>query len=366
MNVRIESIETQLVHLPLAGGGWGDAISRTTHIDLVVMDVTTDTGLKGTGFTHTSGVGSASIKGLIDRDIVPFVIGAEAAPRALWQKVWMHIHWMGGGGVTTMALAALDIALWDLIAKESKQPLTAMLGGQCVDRVPAYASGIDLNKSADELIAEVNDWKRRGFRAFKVKVGKPDIAEDVERLTKVREAAGSLPVMIDANQGWDIAKAMRAINAYEHLSPYWVEEPLLADDVVGHARLKQLVRSPIAAGENVYTIQQFNDFLTRGALDYVQADICRVGGITPFMEIAALARAWNIPVAPHFMMELSGQVLCCLPNAHILEHIDGGSLTELNALTTPFRIADGYYVPPKRIGHGIEFDRDYLAKHRIG
>lgn len=135
--------------------------------------------------------------------------------------------------------------------------------------------------------------------------------------------------------------------------------------MVGHARLKQLVRSPIATGENVYTIQQFNDFLMRGGLDYLQADLCRVGGITPFMEIAALARAWNIPMAPHFMMELTGQVLCCLPNAHILEHIDGGSLTELNALTTPFHIVNGDYTPPNRIGHGIEFDRSYLSKHEV-
>lgn len=363
--MKIKSIETQLVSLPLAGGGWGDAISRTTHIDLAIMDVTTDTGITGTGFTHTSGVGSTSIKSLIDRDIVPFVIGKEAMPRALWQKTWMHIHWMGGGGVTTMALAALDIALWDVVAKAAKLPLTTVLGGQCIDRVPAYASGINLNKTPDELVEQIQGWKKRGFRAFKVKVGKPDIEEDVARLTVMREAAGPLPLMIDANQGWDFPKAMRAINAYEHLSPYWVEEPLLADDVAGHARLKQAVRSPIATGENVYTIQQFNDFLMRGALDYVQADICRVGGITPFMEIAALARAFNIPMAPHFMMELTGQVLCCLPNAHILEHIDGGSLTELNALTTPFHIADGYFAPPSRIGHGIEFDRDYLRKHVV-
>jgi L-alanine-DL-glutamate epimerase-like enolase superfamily enzyme len=364
--LRIKSVSTVLASLPLAGEGWGDAISRTTHIDMIVTDVTTDTGLVGTGFSHTSGVGSTAIKALIDREIAPFVIGAEASPRGLWHRTWMHVHWMGGGGVSTMALAALDIALWDLVAKECKQPLTTILGGQCQDRVLAYASGINLHKSAEEVVEQVRGWKANGFRAFKVKVGKPDIEEDVERLTKVREAAGRLPVMIDANQGWDLAKAMRAINAYQHLSPYWVEEPLLADDVVGHARLKQLVRSPIAIGENVYTIQQFNDFLTRGACDYVQADICRVGGITPFLEIAALARAWNVPVAPHFMMELSGQILCCLPNGHILEHIDGGSLTELSALTEPMRIVDGYFTPPKRIGHGIEFDRAYLKKHAIG
>jgi L-alanine-DL-glutamate epimerase-like enolase superfamily enzyme len=123
------------------------------------------------------------------------------------------------------------------------------------------------------------------------------------------------------------------------------------------------VRTPLAIGENIYTIQQFNDFLSRGAVDYVQADLCRVGGITPYLEIAA--RAWNVPLAPHFMMEITGQVLCCLPNAHILESIDGGSLADLRAITEPIRIVDGYYVPPQRIGHGIEFDRAYLKTHRL-
>jgi L-alanine-DL-glutamate epimerase-like enolase superfamily enzyme len=364
--VKITQVKSQLASLPLPEGPWGDSIHRVTHIEIIVTDVTTDTGLTGTGFSHTSGVGGTTIKALIDQDLGPYVIGSEVAPRALWHRCWKHVHDIGGGGVSTMALAALDIALWDLLAKEVKQPLTKILGGKDKDRVLAYASGINLNKSVKELVEQVRGWKKAGFKAFKVKVGKPDIEEDVERLTKVREVAGRLPVMIDANQGWDIGKATRAINAYERLSPTWVEEPLLCDDVEGHARLKRLVRSPIAIGENVYTIQQFNDYLSRGACDFVQADIVRVGGITPYFDIAALARAWGVPLAPHFMMELTGQVLCCLPNAYILENIDGGSLSDLKALKEPIKIVDGYFTPPaNKIGHGIEFDRAYLKKHEV-
>ena len=364
--MRIASVETQLARLPLPRGPWGDTIHHVTHIEIVVTDVTSDSGLVGTGFTHTSGVGGETLATMLRRDIGPHVIGAEVAPRALWHTTWKHLRDLGGGGATTTALAALDIALWDLVAREARQPLTAMLGGRQHARVPAYASGINLNKPVDELLDQVRGWIADGFRAFKVKVGKPEIEEDVERLTKVKELTGRRPLMVDANQGWDIGKATRAINAYAPMGPTWVEEPLPCDDIDGHAKLRRLVTSPIAIGENVYTIQQFNQYLAAGACDFVQADICRVGGITPYLDIAALARAWNVPLAPHFMMELTGQVLCCLPNAYILENIDGGSLTDLGALTRPIRIVDGWYAPPGGIGHGIEFDRDALRRHAAG
>ena len=363
--MKITAVNSQLARLPLQYGEWGDTFHRVTHIEIIVTDVTTDTGLTGTGFSHTSGVGGLTLKSLIDRDLGPFVIGREVAPRPLWHECWNHVRDLGAGGFTTTAMAAIDIALWDLLAKEVGKPLTHILGGKCREKVLTYASGINLNKSADELVDQVKGWKKDGFKAFKVKVGKPEIDEDVERLTKVREVAGRLPVMVDANQGWNIGHAARAINAYQHLSPHWIEEPMLADDIDGHAKLRQLVTSPIAIGENVYTIQQFNQYLARDACDFIQADIVRVGGITPYLDIAGLARAWNVPLAPHFMMELTGQVLCCLSNGYILENIDGGSLTDLRALTIPFKIVDGYYTPPTRPGHGIEFDRAYLKQHAV-
>jgi len=361
--VRIEAVETQLARLPLSSP-WRDAIQDVTHIEVVVTDVTTDSGLTGTGFSYTGGVGGRTLKAMLDHDIAAFVIGQPAAPRGLWHKCWHHLHNMGGGGVTTTALAALDIALWDLAAKDAGKSLVALLG-PCRERILAYASGINLNKSEAELVEQVRGWQAAGFKAFKIKVGKPEIAEDVERLAKVREVAGRLPVMVDANQGWDIGHAARAIDAFAPLAPHWVEEPLLADDVEGHARLRRLVPCPLAIGENVYTLQQFNHYLARGACDFVQADVVRVGGITPYLEIAALARAWGVPLAPHFMMELSGQLLCCLPNAHILENIDGGSLSDLEALAEPIRIEDGWFTPPDVPGHGILFDRDRLAAYAV-
>jgi L-alanine-DL-glutamate epimerase-like enolase superfamily enzyme len=362
--LRIEAVTTQLARLPLLGGSWSDQIRNVSHIETIVTDVVADSGLVGTGFAYTSGIGGTAVRALIEAELAPFVTGKEASPRGRWHEAWMHVHDMGGGGVSTMALATIDIALWDLLAKQAGMALVELLG-RCRQRIPAYASGINLQKSEDELLEQVRRWKAEGYRAFKVKVGRPEIEEDVERLRRVKEITGRLPLMVDANQGWDFAKAARAITAFEPLALHWVEEPLLSDDVEGHARLRRLVRTPIASGETVCTLQQFKDYLSRGACDFVQADIVRVGGITPYLEIAALARAFGIPIAPHFVMELSGQVLCSLPNAHILEAIEGGSFSELNALVEPMPVVDGWFTPPSVPGHGIEFDREYLKRHAV-
>ncbi len=361
--MRIEAVETQHARLPLPGGAWGDTIHHVTHLEVILAEVRTDNGLVGTGFTYTSDVGGHCIRAMIDHDLARVLVGEPVSPRGLWHKCVSQLQDMGSGAAT-MALAATDIALWDLAAKEVQKPLVDLLG-RSRDRVQVYASGINLNKPLDALLDQARGWKAKGYRAFKVKVGKPDIAEDVERLTKLRELLGPLPLMVDANQGWDIGHAARAVNAFEGLDLHWVEEPLPRDDVVGHARLRRLVRSPIATGENIYTIRQVNDYLTRGACDFMQADVCRVGGITAYLDIAALARAWNVPLAPHFMMEISGQLLCCLPNGHIVENIDGGSFTDIKALAEPIQVQDGFFVASDRIGHGIVFDRDFLAQHAV-
>ena len=365
--MRIKEVKTRHASLPLPRGPWGDTIHHVTHIEIILVEIAADNGLTGTGVSHTSGVGGASLRALIERDLAPFVIGREAAPRALWQACWDHVHDMGGGGVTTTAIAAIDIALWDLLARSCRQPLATMLGGRIRDEVLAYASGINLNKSLDELLDQVRGWLADGYLAFKVKVGNPDIGEDVERLSKIRELIGNRPLMVDANQGWTFAHAARAIKAFEPLSIYWVEEPLPCDDVEGYGRLRRLGPTPIAGGENVYTIQQFQHYLAVGGIDFVQADLVRVGGITPYMEIAALARAHNRPMAPHFMMELSGQVLCTLANGHIVENIDGGSLSDLGALEvdgeTP-GIVDGHFRPNTKPGHGLTFDLEAFERHK--
>ncbi|CAD5142085.1 Mandelate racemase/muconate lactonizing enzyme family protein [Microbacterium sp. Nx66] len=360
--MKIESIDLQLSRIPLPKGPWGDQIHRVTHIEIVLADITTDTGLVGTGFSHTSGVGGQMMMAAL-RELIPTLIGREVNPRAVWQHSWQHLRDNGPGGTTTLALAAIDVALWDLLGLHYQQPLAKLLG-QVRDRVALYGSGINLNLSAEEVVEQVKEWKADGYAAGKVKVGKPDLEEDVYRLTKIREAVGEYPLMVDANQGWTYGEAVRAVTRFRDLNLYWVEEPLRVDDVASHARLRARSPIPIGLGENVYTLQQFNQYLLADACDFIQADVGRVGGITPYMDIAALGRAYNAPMTPHFVMELTANVLCAVPNALFGEMTDGGTLTDLGVIV-PQRPQNGFFVPTGAPGNGLEYDRENLARHAV-
>ena len=361
--MKIDQIDVQVSRLPLPKGPWGDQIHHVTDIEIILVDVRTDDGRVGTGFSHTSGVGGRTIAAMI-QELVPEVLGREVSPRALWRDSWRYLRDNGPGGVTTLALAALDIAYWDLLGTSLGLPLADLLG-RCHDRIRLYGSGINLNLDVEDVIEQVRGWQRNGYAGGKVKVGKPDLDEDVERLTRIREAIGTFPLMVDANQGWTLPEAVRAFERFRHLDLLWIEEPLPVDDVVGHVRLRERVPGPIALGENVYTLAQFNEYFARGACDFVQADLGRVGGITPYLDIAASARAWNLPMAPHFVMELSAHVLCAVPNAYLAEDTDGGTLTELGVLAPGQAAEQGQLVPSGRPGHGLIFDRDRLARHAV-
>lgn len=360
--MRIESIDFQLSRLPLPKGPWGDQIHVVTDIEILTARLVTDTGVVGEGISHTSGVGGHAMMAMLS-ELKPLLIGREVAATPLWHACWKYLRDNGPGGTTTLAIAAVDIAVWDALAKERNAPLHQMLG-KVRDRVPLYGSGINLNLSAEEVVEQVKGWKAEGYFAAKVKVGKPDLEEDVERLTKIREAVGMYPLMVDANQGWSYGQAVQAFKRFEHLNLFWIEEPLRVDDVETHARLRQRSTTPIGLGENVYTLQQFNQYLANDACDFIQADIGRVGGITPYLDIAALGRAYTLQMAPHFIVELSGTVLCSVPNALCGEMTDGGTLSELGAIV-PQPPQQGYYVPLEVPGTGLELAVDYLDSHRV-
>jgi L-alanine-DL-glutamate epimerase-like enolase superfamily enzyme len=343
-----------------------DSIQRVSHWEWVVTTLTTDAGLTGTGFAYTGGLGGTAIRELVDTYLPPLIQGQD--PRdieRIWTRCWWELHSLGSGGLTRSALASVDVALWDILAQKAGVPLYRLLGG-ARDRIRAYGSGINMHLDVPGLREQMRGFLDRGYRAVKMKVGKDNPEEDVERVGAVREAVGpEVLVMLDANQKWSAGEAIQRARMLARFNPFWLEEPVLADDRAAHCRVRDGAGIPLAAGETMYTRYEFADFLRSGALDVVQADIVRVGGFTEWLKIAKLAESFNLPVAPHFVMELAIHALCAVPNGLILEDLQGGSLTDLGLLAEPIRVERGEMAPPARPGHGIVLDRAALRRYEV-
>jgi len=363
--MRISGIETRLYRIPPAVQ-IEDSIQRISHWEFVVSTVTTESGITGTGFAYTLGIGGTALRELVDTYLTPLVLGHDLRDvERIWTRCWWELHALGSAGMTRFALAAIDIALWDILAKHAGVPLYRLLGGSR-DRIPAYGSGINMHLDGEPLLDQMRGFLARGYRAVKMKVGRDNPEEDVERVASVRRLLGpGVRLMLDANQKWTAAEAIRRAHMLRPFDPFWLEEPLLADDRAGHAHVRQATGIPIAVGETLYTRYEFADYMRAGAVDVVQADISRVGGFTEWMKIARLAESFNLPVTPHFLMELSVHALCAVPNGLILEDLQGGSLTDLGILAEPIRVVNGEMAPPARPGHGIVFDPAALRRYEV-
>nr|WP_308250664.1 mandelate racemase/muconate lactonizing enzyme family protein [Nonomuraea rhizosphaerae] len=315
---------------------WGPDVP-VNHV--MVVEITLADGRTGTGFSWTPQIGARAVQALLENDVRDAVIGLDPHPEVVWDRLWRHLREAGPGGITTVALAGVDLALWDLRCGE--RGLADVLGRRR-DTVPVYGSGVNLHYSLEELVAQAGRWKAAGYPGVKMKVGRPDLAEDVERVAAVREVIGpDTLLMIDANQRWDLFRARRAVEALAPYGLHWLEEPLPADDVPAHVELRGSVEVPIAVGENVYTVYGFRDLLSAGACDVVQPNVVRVGGITPFLRVAELARAFDVPVYPHLLPDVSAQLALALPLPCMAEEVEDASFAALGLLEEPFPVRIG-------------------------
>ncbi|SFB53015.1 L-alanine-DL-glutamate epimerase [Amycolatopsis marina] len=351
--MRVIEVNCASHRLPLSDT-WDGGVS---FHDLVVVRVVTDTGAEGTGVSWTPRVGASAVRAIVEDECAPLLEGRTPHPKVRWQELYDYLHEAGPGGVTAMALAAVDIALWDLRAKAFGSSLVDLIGRRR-DSVTAYASGVNLDYDLDKLCAQVRRWVDAGHSGVKIKVGSADLDRDLERLAAVRAILGSKrKLMVDANQRWDVPTASRAINAFETFDPSWIEEPLPADDIAGHAHLRAMTRMPFAIGENLRTVRQFRDALVAGLCDIAQPNVVRVGGITPFLRIADLTATFGVPIAPHLLPELSAQLAMCVPMVSMVEDIDRASFADLNVLSEPSGItidAEGARTSTGP-GHGLVF-----------
>jgi L-alanine-DL-glutamate epimerase-like enolase superfamily enzyme len=356
--VRVDHYDIPLP-VPVADSTHG----QVTHFALVTVRVRTDAGAEGLGYTYTVGrTGGGAIRMLIERDLAGVLLGAD--PRLieqLWQRMWWRVHYVGRGGLSAFAISAVDTALWDLKARLAEEPLWRLLGGHS-KRVLAYAGGIDLDLTPEALAERARRNLARGFRAIKIKAGRANLGEDVERVAAVREAIGpQIPLLVDANMRWTAEQAIRASRALAAYDVYWLEEPTIPDDLEGHVRIAREGPLPLAAGENCRTVYEFQKLIASGAVAFPEPDLSNVGGITAWMKVAHLAEAHNLPVTSHGVHELHVHLLAAIPNASLLE-VHGFGLESY--LRQPLVLRDGYVEPPDRPGHGVAFDWDKLEPYR--
>ena len=343
-----------------------DAIQTFERQETPMVTITDSDGATGTGYSYTIGTGGPSVTALLEHTLAPRLLGRDAERiGGIWTDLLRSTHATAVGAITSLALAAVDTALWDLRCRRAKLPLWRMAGG-ARERVPVYSTeGGWLNLSREELAEQATAAKEEGFLGTKMKVGKPTAGEDAARVAAVRDAVGDdFEVMVDANQGFALAEAMRRARALEELRVGWLEEPMPADNVLAHKRLSEATSVPIAVGESMYSLGQFNEYLTIGATTMVQVDVARIGGITPWLKVAALAEAHNVAVSPHFLMELHLALVCAVPNAAWLEYIP-----QLDPITaSPIAMENGYALPSDEPGLGIEWDWDAInarAEHVV-
>jgi L-alanine-DL-glutamate epimerase-like enolase superfamily enzyme len=355
----IQSVEILLVDLPPPVPR-SDAIQSFVKQETPIVRIRNADGSVGTGYSYTIGTGGSSVIALLRDHLAPRLIGRDPSEiERIWRDLLFATHATSVGAITSLALAAIDTALWDWRCRRDGQPLWRAAGG-AQRGVPVYTTeGGWLHLSPETLVDEALAAQQAGFKGAKIKVGKPALADDLARLRAVRDAVGErFEIMTDANQCYTLSEALRRAPHYAALQIGWLEEPLPADDLAGHVRLAANATLPIAVGESLYSPGQFGDYVRAGACQIVQVDVARVGGITPWLKVAHLAESCNLAVAPHFLMELHVSLTTAVPNGAWLEYIP-----QLDAVATSrVKIEDGRAVPPETPGLGIDWDWAEIEK----
>ncbi|MCL4069077.1 mandelate racemase/muconate lactonizing enzyme family protein [Pseudomonas sp. GX19020] len=335
-----------------------DAIQSFKSQETIFVRLTDADGASGLGYSYTIGDGGHSVLELLRRSFLPALIGREAGMiEAIWRDLLFLSHATAVGPIMALAQAAIDTALWDLRGVKTGLPLHVMAGGT-KSSVPMYSTeGGWLHLEPQALVDDALAMREAGFRGSKIKIGKPTVAGDAARLEAVRAALGDdYEIMTDANQSMTQPEASRRLDLLERLNIAWFEEPLPADDIAGHARLTRQSRVPIAVGESMYSPGQFADYIQAGACGIVQADVARIGGITPWLKVAHMAEAHNLAICPHFLMELHVSLVCAVPNAPWLEYIP-----QLDDIAAPMAREGGFALAPVAPGLGIDWDHEAIA-----
>jgi L-alanine-DL-glutamate epimerase-like enolase superfamily enzyme len=366
--MRITQLDCQLLRLPLIRpislSTDGETGGRLDHVFLLIVHLDTDAGHRGLGFAYSIQGGGRALKVVVTDDLAPLIVGENPFDHErLGSKVYWRLQSLGRRGLVAHAYSAIDLALWDLKGKVAGLPLYKLLGG-FRESAPVYGADTGwLWMSPEEIVEASRPYLDKEMMGVKVRVGGTDPETDADRLTRIREALGEdIWLGVDANQRYDYATALSMGHFLEEeIGADWFEEPITCEDIEGHARLAQRLEIPIALGETLFGIDEFAGYLGRAAVDVVQPDITRLGGLTPWLKVAALAEAHHRPMSPHLMPEVAVHLACGLPQVKAVEFMPWF----FPAFAEPPPIVNGQIVPSKRPGLGLEIRPDALEKYRV-
>jgi mandelate racemase len=327
-----------------------------TESPLILTDVVTDTGISGHSIVFTYTPSALKPTAALIRNFEVLVKGEVLAPADVEQKLARRFRLLGTQGLVGIALAAIDMALWDALARVHSMPLVRLLGGAEKPVRPYGAIGYD---GVEGCAKAAERWATQGFTGIKAKIGYPTVQEDVAVVRAMRKAAGNdMAIMVDYNQCLTPIEAVERLRVLDDEGLTWVEEPTLAHDYAGHALVAREARTPIQCGENWWGTLDMLHAIEAQASDFVMPDVMKIGGVTGWLRAAALAHGKSIPMSNHLWPEISAHLLCCTPTAHWLEYADWWN----PILAEPLRVERGMAIVGDAIGTGVDWNEDAVRR----